>query len=90
MVTSREGLGVNEKSVGEEVADLHTTAAVNTHVAPIDAFLDSISKPVPQPLLTPRPQCINVDYLVSTPQGTNKRQSTRLAKKPLSTLQKER
>jgi hypothetical protein len=38
--------------------------------------------------LTPRPQPTNVDHLVSTPQGTNKRQSTRLAKKAIAHSEK--
>jgi hypothetical protein len=53
-------------------------------LAPIDAFLDSISKPIPQPLLTPRPQLIISSHVDSPTQGTNKRQSTRLAKKAIA------
>jgi hypothetical protein len=40
-----------EQSVGEE----NDHYISDEHLAPIDAFLESISKPLPQPLLTQRP-----------------------------------
>jgi hypothetical protein len=51
---------------------------VNQQLGPIDMFLDSISKPLPQPLITQRPRQ-NVNS--QEPEPPFKRHSTRLAQK---------
>jgi hypothetical protein len=67
-----------EQAVGR-VNGLSTTE--EQQPAAIDAFLESISKTIPQPLLTPRPQHTFPSQPASPPPSINKRQSTRLAKK---------
>ena len=67
-----------ELPVGDE-SD-HCTSD-NQQLAPIDAFLESISKPLPQPLLTQRPRQNLIKNGASPP---IKRQSSRLAQKAIA------
>jgi hypothetical protein len=57
---------------------------LHTQTTKIEEFLSAISKPVPPPLLTTRPQRTNAEFLLDVAQGPNKRQSTRLAKKAMA------
>lgn len=58
--------------------------------SPIEDFLNSISVPIPQPILTQTPQRYSaVDLLLSAPQNTNQRHSTRLAKKAAANAGKD-
>jgi hypothetical protein len=84
-VTTVDVLEEQEQAVGR-VNGLSTTE--EQQPVAIDAFLESISKTVPQPLLTPRPQHTFPSQPASPPPSINKRQSTRLAKKSHNQLWK--
>jgi hypothetical protein len=70
----------HHQSVADEIENDNT---VGQSQEPIDIFLNSITRPLPQPLLAPRPQQTIVQE-AHTPQSMNKHQSTRLAQKALA------